>query len=331
MLSKTDAILAGKRAIEARYGPWTAHNIRLDDEIYTISDNPNGNDLALRRVLQIIADQTGVPLDRLRVLDLACLEGLYAIELGLQGATVVAIEGREQSIAKARFVGETLGLSKVEFVQDDVRNLSRATYGSFDVVLCLGLLYHLDAPDVVVQLERIAEVCTGVAIIDTHISLAPERSFEYRGQRYWGRIYSEHAPHSSDEQRRRSLWASLDNVNSFWLTRPSLYNALADAGFSTVYECQIPALPHQPYDRLTLVARKGEARILRSSPLANDLAPRWAERRRQYLRPIQAIHYDLGVRYGRQLPPTVKLALKRLLWTIKGYRGWTGREERENE
>src|SRR6185312_10010629 len=105
------------------------------------------------------------------ILDLACLEGQYALEFARQGAQSVGIEGRAENLEKARFAQRALQLDNVELHQDDVRNLSVAKYGHFDVVLCLGILYHLDAPDVFDFVERIASVCTGFAIFDTYISV----------------------------------------------------------------------------------------------------------------------------------------------------------------
>src|SRR5262249_350381 len=109
------------------------------------------------------------PLDTVRVLDLACLEGLHSVEFALNGAKVVGVEGREANLAKARFTKDALSLGNLELVHDDVRNLSRERYGEFDVVLCLGILYHLDTPDVMKLAKNLAEVCTRVAIIDTHL------------------------------------------------------------------------------------------------------------------------------------------------------------------
>ncbi|MBC1220039.1 bifunctional 2-polyprenyl-6-hydroxyphenol methylase/3-demethylubiquinol 3-O-methyltransferase UbiG, partial [Nostoc sp. UCD120] len=84
----------------------------------------------------------------MRILDLGCLEGLYSIGLALHGATVVGIEGREVNFQKAKFAKECLGLNNLEFIQDDVLNLSPEKYGYFDIVLCCGILYHLNVPEV---------------------------------------------------------------------------------------------------------------------------------------------------------------------------------------
>ena len=205
----------------------------------------------------MVLDTARAPAGELRVLDLACLEGLYAIEFARQGASAVGIEGREANIAKARFVKEVLGLDRLELIQDDVRSLSLDRHGSFDVVLCLGILYHLDYPDVFDWLRAIADVCQGFAIFDTHVSLEPDREVEYHDHLYRGSLYREHLDGASEREREVNLWASLDNTYSFWPTKASLLNALDHAGFTSVYECQVPAEPDKPADRITLLAMKG--------------------------------------------------------------------------
>jgi hypothetical protein len=156
-------------------------------------------------------------------------------------------------------------------IHGDVRQLKRATHGEFDVVLCLGILYHLEGPELFQFLSSVGEVCRGIAIFDTHISLRPEVSREFNGKTYWGLTYAEHADNATSEQRAAKLWASLDNSTSFWMTRPSLYNALSSLGFTTVFESHIPPEPKRPLDRVTLVAVKGRREKLICAPLLNAL------------------------------------------------------------
>lgn len=206
------------------------------------------------------------------------MEGLYAVELASRGAQVIGIEGRKEHVEKARFAKDALALHNLEFIQDDVRNLDRAAHGCFDVVLCLGILYHLDAPDIFRFVERMAEVCRGFLIIDTHVGLTEEESRIYRdyyvpvhhyalgeptaiedgGRKYWGRLFAEHSDRATAEERLKKPWASLDNPKSFWLTRPSLYNLLSHSGFTSIYECHVPAEPEKPLDRITLLAIKAD-------------------------------------------------------------------------
>jgi SAM-dependent methyltransferase len=262
-----DEILCQKQAVIERFGKWTAHNIQLGPGLYTIDEKITGNEIKLRRIVQIVSDIVGKPFNELRILDLACLEGLYAIEFARYGAEVVAIEGREANIEKARFVKNVFSLGNLELVQDDVRNLSKEKYGSFDVILCLGILYHLDVPDVFSFLEMISEVCRKVTLIDTHVSQRSEKSYTYKGKEYWGSSFIEHDA-KSFKTRGPALWASLDNLTSFWPTRPSLYNLISHVGFTSAYECHIPKTQEER-DRITVMAVKGYRRELICCPLIN--------------------------------------------------------------
>lgn len=269
-----------KQEISDRYGAWTNHNIQLAPNLYTISSELTGADPKLRRYCQIIADHIFVPgvkrtWQDLRVLDLACLEGIYGIEMALQGAEVVGIEGRAANLVKARFVKEVLGLENIQFYQDDVRNLSVEKYGKFDVVICVGILYHLDSPDIFQFLSQIHAVCNHLAIIDTQLAIQPETKVSYDGQDYWGKNFTEHEPNLTPEQKLNKLWASLDNAQSFWLTRPSLHAYLEHLGFSSIYECHHPAVKryevmriNENQDRATFVALQGKPVEIQ----ANDLA-----------------------------------------------------------
>jgi SAM-dependent methyltransferase len=268
-----EAVRREKQAIEERYGPWTAHNVQLADGLYTLSAEPAGDEVKLRRVTQIALDAFGGSLDGLRVLDLACLEGMYALELASRGAEVVAIEGREANVEKARFAARVLGL-EVDFQQGDVRDLSHARHGEFDLVLSLGILYHLDASDLFTLVERIGEVCRRALIVDTAVGSAGSERLHYAGRTYRAVRLVEHTPESTEEERLQTVWSSLDNVTAVALTRPSLESLLARRGFTTVYECHVPAEPQKEVDRVTLLAWKGEpvGELLVPAPAADPTA-----------------------------------------------------------
>jgi len=273
-------ITTQRQAIIDQYGAWTNHNIRLPDGSYTIAPEvpklitlPNGTqtqeksnvEAKLQRFLQVIADICGTDFTKLRILDLACLEGLYGLELAMQGANVVGIEGRESNLAKAQFTAEAWGLENIQFYCDDVRNLCSETYGEFDVVLCLGIFYHLDTPDLFKFMADIFNVTKRMAIIDTHVSFTPERSYTYAERDYWGRDYGED----------HTAWGSIGNEKSVWLTRASLFELMADVGFSSVYECHQPLVmkfeklrQRGQVDRSTFIGLKGTSITLKSTDLA---------------------------------------------------------------
>jgi SAM-dependent methyltransferase len=231
------------------------------------------NGVKVRRVMQLIQDLSPRPFAELRILDLGCGEGVYAIEAGLRGAQVLAIDARTERLDEGAACARRHGLGNVRFVQDDVRRVSRATHGEFDVVLLLGLLYHLDDP--VPVLERLRDVCARLLVVDTLVSLAPDAEARgYRGQRV-----REHADDDPPEVRRGRLLKSIDNATSFRLARESLVRALRDVGFTSVLECHAPLEPGKAEDRITLAAIKGEPVRLASYPWVNGASEEEIARR----------------------------------------------------
>jgi tRNA (mo5U34)-methyltransferase len=79
------------------------------------------------------------------VLDIGCNGGFYSIEMKRRGADrVVGIDWDERYLAQARFAAEVSG-ADIEFKQLSVYDI--ASLGEqFDVVLFMGVLYHLRHP-----------------------------------------------------------------------------------------------------------------------------------------------------------------------------------------
>jgi hypothetical protein len=143
-------------------------------------------------------------------------------------------------------------------VNADVRTVTPEAYGQFDIVLSCGLMYHLDAPSVFEVTEQIFNMTKRVAIIDTHFALSRPISHTYKGHTYSGSRHHEFDQNTSNELKRFILTNSLDNNESFWLTRISWLNLLKNVGFSTIYESLLPFAGKEMgyYDRMTFVAIK---------------------------------------------------------------------------
>ncbi len=306
----TEEVIRQKNEISARYGEWTGHNIHIQDGVYTIAPRVIRDEFRLKRIVQCVLDLLGGSVKGKRVLDLACLEGLFAIEFARRNAVCLGIEGREANIERARFVKRVLSLDNLELVQDDVRNLSAERHGYFDVVLCLGILYHLDVPDVFAFIERLGEVCQNVCIVDTRITLRPKEYVTYKNVSYHGVRGDEHDVRDSQSTKLARLWASLDNVDNFYLSRATLCNALTRAGFTSVFECKIPAVPNLPEDRRVFVAIKGQPSHLACSPLMDSMRQEEMPERpfQEHSKPVNLIR---GV--SRMLPRGSRRMVKRVL------------------
>jgi SAM-dependent methyltransferase len=108
-----------------------------------------------------------------RVLDLGCNAGywsLAAIDAGCD--FVLGVEGRQEAIDQARLVFEDAAVDprRFELVRSNVFDYDLVAAGPFDVVLCLGLLYHVSKP--VELLETISRCNTDLLVIDSLLSLA---------------------------------------------------------------------------------------------------------------------------------------------------------------
>ena len=127
----------------ARLGPWF-HNLHLPDGRQTAPDHPLGDFPSF--VWEQLAPHVPEDLSGKRALDIGCNAGFYTFELAKRGAEVVGLDVDERYLAQARWAAERFGLEeRVELRQGQVYDLARDD-GEYDVVLFLGVLYHLRYP-----------------------------------------------------------------------------------------------------------------------------------------------------------------------------------------
>ena len=221
---------------------FTAHNIRLDDGTLTKPDFPITMDrhpwfISARRILDTVypGDKKNV-----RIADLGCLEGGYSVEFARMGFQVLGIEVRDVNIEACNYVKSKTSLPNLEFVKDDAWNIAK--YGSFDVVFCCGLLYHLDQPKQFLKL--LSSVTTKLLIVQTHFSTVSDElkddKFLLSGlsenEGLVGRWYTEYETDQAFYLRDASKWSSWDNRRSFWIQREYLIQAIQEIGFDLVIE-----------------------------------------------------------------------------------------------
>jgi tRNA (mo5U34)-methyltransferase len=99
-----------------------------------------------------------------RVLDIGAWDGWFSFECERRGAEVVAVDCVElDTFLEARALLDSL----VEYLALDVTELSAKRLGRFDIVLFLGVLYHLRHP--MLGLEKVVELCTEMALIESFV------------------------------------------------------------------------------------------------------------------------------------------------------------------
>jgi tRNA (mo5U34)-methyltransferase len=133
----------------ARLGPWF-HNIHLCG-VQTAPDHFLGDYPALK--WKSFADAIPEDLRGKSVLDIGCNAGFFAQEMKRRGAErVVGIDEDEHYLAQARFAAEVNQL-EIEFRNLSVYELAKLNE-TFDVVLFIGVLYHLRYPLLALDLIR---------------------------------------------------------------------------------------------------------------------------------------------------------------------------------
>jgi tRNA (mo5U34)-methyltransferase len=99
-----------------------------------------------------------------RVLDIGAWDGWYSFEMERRGADVVAIDCWKNP--RFRQMHHALR-STVRLRLMDFYDLTPATVGRFDIVLFMGVLYHLKHP--LLALERVCALATDLAAVDSFV------------------------------------------------------------------------------------------------------------------------------------------------------------------
>ena len=174
----------------------------------------------------------------LRVLELGPREGHHSIMLEKMGAReVVALEGRGENLQLCLRTKERYGLGRTSFHLADVEALAEGRSpppfaGTFDLVFCAGLLYHLREP------ARVLEWCRRQAqtlFLQTHyIEQAAsarylphsfhEATYRHRGHDYRAKIFEEEPGNPRTGLAQTSVW----------LYEPDLLALMKVAGFDHV-------------------------------------------------------------------------------------------------
>lgn len=124
-------------------GPWF-HNLHLPDGVQTAPDHPLGDFPAFKWAR--IAPHLPARMDGWEVLDIGYNAGFYSFELARRGARVVAMDHDEHYLRQAAWTARQLHLeNRVDIRHGDIHDLAIRDE-RYDLVLFLGVLYHLRHP-----------------------------------------------------------------------------------------------------------------------------------------------------------------------------------------
>jgi len=139
----------------AELAPWF-HNLHLPSGHQTAPDHPLGDFPSVK--WRQIEGCLSTDLAGSRVLDIGCNAGFYSFEVAARGASVLAIDMDPHYLRQGRWAASMLDPERrVQFAQMQVYDLVELDE-QFDIVLFLGVLYHLRYPllalDLVARLVR---------------------------------------------------------------------------------------------------------------------------------------------------------------------------------
>jgi tRNA (mo5U34)-methyltransferase len=142
-----------RREVEA-LGPWF-HNIDLGG-VATAPEHLLGDYPAVK--WRRFAHALPPDLRGKTVLDIGCNGGFHSIEMKRRGADhVLAMDTDERYLRQARFAAQVIGVD-IEFSRLSVYDVATLG-GRFDIVLFLGVLYHLRHPLLALDLIREHVIC----------------------------------------------------------------------------------------------------------------------------------------------------------------------------
>src|SRR3954468_12849080 len=131
--------------------PWF-HNIDLGGGLWTAPDHFLGDYPGFK--FRRFADALPADLAGKSVLDIGCNAGFYSVEMKRRGAArVIGIDSDDRYLEQARLVSEALGFGDIEFRKLSVYDVARLGE-RFDLVIFMGVLYHLRHPLLALDLIR---------------------------------------------------------------------------------------------------------------------------------------------------------------------------------
>jgi SAM-dependent methyltransferase len=152
-----------------------------------------------------------------RILDLGCNAGFWSLAALEAGADfVLGVEGRQMYMDQAQLVFETKGVGQdhYRFLAGDLFELDLDREAPFDIVLCLGLLYHVSKP--MSLFERVSSWNTDILLVDTTLSLLPGAYMRVT------------------EEKPEDRLTAVDHVTVFVPTRQAVAKLAREVGYSVV-------------------------------------------------------------------------------------------------
>jgi 2-polyprenyl-3-methyl-5-hydroxy-6-metoxy-1,4-benzoquinol methylase len=121
----------------------------------SLIDDPKRHTQRFRHCMPYLIESQNGSLKGKRVLDIACNSGYWSIQCALLGADVVGFDARPELIAQANLIKSIVGVHNVEFSVLDIEDMNpKFLGGTFDIVLNMGILFHVSNPLEALKLSK---------------------------------------------------------------------------------------------------------------------------------------------------------------------------------
>ena len=141
------------------------------------------HDTRLAMLRQVVDGHFGGSLAGRNTVDIACHQGWFATKLaGWNADDVLAIDARAEHVADTTLIRDALQLDRLRVEQSDVHALDPARTGRFDLVLMLGLIYHLENP--VGALRQARALCRDACVVETQVVPGMSGMVDYGSYRF---------------------------------------------------------------------------------------------------------------------------------------------------
>jgi len=204
--------------------PWF-HNLHLPGGVETAPDHHFGD--FPRFKWREIAPHLPEDLTGARVLDIGCNAGFYAFALAERGASVLGLDVNVHYIKQAIWAADVLGLAdRVSFRRLTVYEAADLAE-PFDIVLFMGLFYHLRYP--LLALDCVAALRPDRLVFQTLTFGPPDAAAETKGVRFQDkdRLEEDGWPKMAFVEE-----AFAEDRTNWWIPNPQGARAmLAAAGF----------------------------------------------------------------------------------------------------
>lgn len=217
------------------------HYIDLGNGIKTKTQSQSGEPLKhpLKK-WSYIKNYIPQDLSRMKILDIGCNAGFFSIEAKRRNAEyVLGIDASEGYVKQARFAADVLNL-EIDFKRMSIYELPELKT-SFDLVLCLGVIYHCKYP--LLAAENVADICNKTAIIES--ALMNDRMFilqkrlrqikqiltgkkNSQEEAIWQYVYK------GSKKRQEDKFKLPEGGNCWYPNMTALVNLFKSAGFTEV-------------------------------------------------------------------------------------------------